>query len=144
MKFTKKELDGFNYIVNEIFTPVINECKNEIDQALHFDQELQLEIEKEIELIMKNRMMKKIAATRSKIVEDTSKELSFAVNNSYKHNTSFENKVQTTFNISKQKEEIITLNSINYNYDNSIKVMSKNIIVKDGVGKETKNYPQAS
>lgn len=59
MRLNQTEQEGFDYIVNNLFTPVVTECDIEIQSLLNQDQELKMKVEEKLKRIMINRALKK-------------------------------------------------------------------------------------
>lgn len=67
---------NFKYIIDDIFNPVVSECKNDIELILGEDPELKSEVEKKLERILINRAIKKALSAEPMVTEKISKEYS--------------------------------------------------------------------
>lgn len=59
MTLTNKEQENFQKVFDNILTPVVEECKEDISRILDNDPELKAEINKKVEEIMKMRKERK-------------------------------------------------------------------------------------
>lgn len=61
MQLNRIEQKGLTYIVDNFFTPVVDEYDGKIESLLKQNQELQTKVEQKLERIRKNRLLKKAA-----------------------------------------------------------------------------------
>lgn len=76
MTLNKIEISGFDYIMDNVFSPVVSECNSEIEQLLRGNSDINSKVEEKLERIMKNRAIKKALNAKLIIEKEKSKEFS--------------------------------------------------------------------
>ncbi|MDF9844726.1 MULTISPECIES: hypothetical protein [unclassified Paenibacillus] len=76
MTITKNEKSGFDNVINTVFYPVFEDCKDEIQIILDADSVIRSKVEERVTRILKNRVLKKAINSEAIVQGEKSKEYS--------------------------------------------------------------------